>query len=157
MTSWVTCINYCNFSSRQSDLSNQLSRSRGKKWTNEVNSWGLFLMSTLYTSSCSNADHHHRQASFWCWYHTQSLIFGSVSYSVISHSLGPIRFLSPWNSPGKNFRVGCHSPIQEIFPIQGSKPRVPALQAGFFFLPSELPSLTFSRCQMNKDIIWVDG
>ena len=26
----------------------------------------------------------------------------------------------PWNSPGKNTGVGCHSFLQEIFPTQGS-------------------------------------
>ena len=25
----------------------------------------------------------------------------------------------PWNSPGKNAAVGCHSRLQEIFPTQG--------------------------------------
>ena len=28
----------------------------------------------------------------------------------------------PWNSPGKNAGVGCHSLLQEIFPTQGSNP-----------------------------------
>ena len=27
---------------------------------------------------------------------------------------------TPWNSPGKNTRVGCHSLLQGIFPTQGS-------------------------------------
>ena len=30
------------------------------------------------------------------------------------------RLLCPWNSPGKNIGVGCHSLLQGIFPIQGS-------------------------------------
>ena len=29
------------------------------------------------------------------------------------------RLLCPWNSPGKNTRVGCHSHLQGIFTIQG--------------------------------------
>ena len=32
----------------------------------------------------------------------------------------PPRFLCPWDSPGKNTEVGCHSLLQGIFPIQGS-------------------------------------
>ena len=28
----------------------------------------------------------------------------------------------PWNSPGKNTRVGCHFPLQGIFPTQGWNP-----------------------------------
>ena len=32
---------------------------------------------------------------------------------------------SPWNSPGQNTRVGCHSLLQGIFPTQGSNPGLP--------------------------------
>ena len=44
----------------------------------------------------------------------------SVSHSVISdslqcHGLQPARFLCPWNAPGKNTGVGCHSLLQGIF------------------------------------------
>ena len=40
------------------------------------------------------------------------------SHSVVSNSLQPARLLCPWNSPGKNTRVGSHSPLQGIFQIQ---------------------------------------
>ena len=51
----------------------------------------------------------------------------SVSRSVVSDSwrlsgLEPARLLCPWNSPGKNNRVGCHSLLQGIFPTQGWNP-----------------------------------
>ena len=36
------------------------------------------------------------------------------------HGLEPARLLCPWDSPGKNTGVGCHSFLQEIFPTQGS-------------------------------------
>ena len=32
------------------------------------------------------------------------------------------RLLCPWDSPGKNTGVGCHSLLQGIFPTQGSNP-----------------------------------
>ena len=32
------------------------------------------------------------------------------------------RLLCPWDSPGKNTEVGCHSLLQKIFPTQGSNP-----------------------------------
>ena len=32
---------------------------------------------------------------------------------------GPPRLLCPWDSPGENTGVGCHSLLQGIFPIQG--------------------------------------
>ena len=49
----------------------------------------------------------------------------NVSRSVVSdslwpHGLGVTRLLCPWDSPGKNTGVGCHSLLQEIFPTQGS-------------------------------------
>ena len=45
----------------------------------------------------------------------------SVSRSVLSNSLRPqpARFFCPWNSPGKNTRLGSHSLLQGIFPFQG--------------------------------------
>ena len=51
----------------------------------------------------------------------------SVSHSVVSSSLQPqglypARLLCPWNSPGKNIGVHCHSLLQGIFPTQGSNP-----------------------------------
>ena len=49
---------------------------------------------------------------------------GSVSRSVVSnslqpHGLEPTRFLCPWDSPGKNTGVGCHSLLQGISLTQG--------------------------------------
>ena len=51
-----------------------------------------------------------------------------VSHSVMPdslwpHGLPPARlFWSPWDSPGKNTEVGCHSFLQGIFLTQGSNP-----------------------------------
>ena len=55
-------------------------------------------------------------------------LFGQcVSHSVVSdslrpHGLWPAGLLCPWDSPGKNTGVGCHSLLQRIFPTQGSNP-----------------------------------
>ena len=35
------------------------------------------------------------------------------------HGLWPARILCPWDSPGKNTEVGCHSLLQGIFVTQG--------------------------------------
>ena len=48
-----------------------------------------------------------------------------VSRSVVSDSLRPhglqlASLLCPWNSPGKNTGVGCHSLLQGVFPTQES-------------------------------------
>ena len=42
-----------------------------------------------------------------------------MSNSLWPHGLLPTRLLCPWDSPGKNTGVGCHSLLQGIFPTQG--------------------------------------
>ena len=49
----------------------------------------------------------------------------------------PARLLCPWDSPGKNTGVGCHSLLQGIFPTQGSVLSLLHLQVDS--LVSELP------------------
>ena len=53
-----------------------------------------------------------------------------VSRSVVSNSLWPhelqrTRLLCPWNSPGKNTGMGCHSLLQRIVPTLGFNPGLP--------------------------------
>ena len=66
-----------------------------------------------------------------CWLQENASVKGSgfiklsVSHSLVSDSqrprgLQPTRLLCPWNFPGQNTRVGCHSLLQGIFPTQGS-------------------------------------
>ena len=38
--------------------------------------------------------------------------------------LQPTRLLCPWDSPGKNTGVGCHSLLQGVFLTQGSNPHL---------------------------------
>ena len=49
----------------------------------------------------------------------------SESHSVVSDSLQPHGLYRPWNSPGQNTGVGSLSPLQGIFPTQGSNPGLP--------------------------------
>ena len=53
----------------------------------------------------------------------------SVSRPALFYFLTPWtvahRLLCPWNSPGKNTRVGSHALLQEIFPTQGSEGQKP--------------------------------
>ena len=48
------------------------------------------------------------------------LVTHSLSDFLGPHELQPTRLLCPWNSPGKNTRVGCHFLLQGIFLTQGS-------------------------------------
>ena len=45
-----------------------------------------------------------------------------LSNSLRPRGLQPTRLLCPWDSPGMNTGVGCHSVLQGIFPTQGSNP-----------------------------------
>ena len=66
------------------------------------------------------------------------LSFLCVCVLLLSHvhlcnlmDCSPPRLLCPWNSPGKNTGVDCHSLLQGIFPSQGLNPGL--LKSGRFF------------------------
>ena len=58
----------------------------------------------------------------WCLLtgKSESVSHWGVSDSLPSHGLQPTRFLCPWDSPGKNTGVSCHSLLQGIFPTKRS-------------------------------------
>ena len=45
-----------------------------------------------------------------------------MSDSLQRYGLQPTMLLCPWDSPGKNTGVGCHTLLQGIFPTQGLNP-----------------------------------
>ena len=55
-------------------------------------------------------------------YLSQSLSCGQL---FVTDGLQPARLLCPWDSPGKNTGVGCHAPLQGVFPTQGSNSGLP--------------------------------
>ena len=57
-----------------------------------------------------------------------------VSDSLWSHGLYPSRLLCPWDSPGKNTGVCCHSLLQGIFPTQGSNLGLPHCRQILYWL-----------------------
>ena len=80
------------------------------------------------------------------------------SDSVPPQGLQLIRLFCPWDSPGKNSRVGCHAPVQGIFPTQGLNPhplKSPALAVGFL-IPSAtqeaLSSVQFSHLVVSDSL-----
>ena len=87
---------------------------------------------------------------------SRSLMFDSLQ----PHGLQSTRLFCPWDSPGKNIGVGCHSLLQGNLPDSGIKPRSPALQAILYGLshqtlnqapkPYEVVSLIIFILQMNK-------
>ena len=80
------------------------------------------------------------------------LVLCSVS-SVMSNSLKPYglwatKILCPWDSPGKNTGVSCHSLLQRIFPTQGLKLRL------LCCLPCRLILYTLSYLGMFENLNW---
>ena len=56
------------------------------------------------------------------WRSTEWGPFIRVLDSLQPYGLHSTRLLCPWDSPGKNTRVGYHALLQGIFPTQGSNP-----------------------------------
>ena len=65
------------------------------------------------------------------------------------HGLWPARLLCPWNSPGKNTGVGCHSLLQGIFPTQGWNPGLPHCRQILYHFSS---SVQFSHSVMSDSL-----
>ena len=78
-----------------------------------------------------------------------------VFYCLWPHGLEPTRLHCPWNSPGKNTRVGCHTLLQGLFLTQGLNLSVPHWTLDtdffFFFLPFELPG------EVTLKLWWYEG
>ena len=53
------------------------------------------------------------------WDHVRVLSRSVMSDSLQPYGLEPTRLLCPWDSPGKNPGVGCHSLLQGVFLAQG--------------------------------------
>ena len=68
------------------------------------------------------------------------------SLSHVQFFLSPwIRFLCPWNFPGKNTRVDCRFLLQGIFPAQGSNPGLQHCRQILYHL-SHQESLVLNVC-----------
>ena len=81
------------------------------------------------------------------------------SHSVVVHSLGPhglwpTRLLCPWDSPGKDTGVGCHSLLQGIFLTQGSKLHLLHWQVGSMSLgPPGKPLIWYPLVLFTQEYI----
>ena len=54
------------------------------------------------------------------------------------NGLQPTRLLGPWDSPGRNTRVGCHALLQRIFPTQGLNPYADSLPLSHYIWAEDL-------------------
>ena len=74
-----------------------------------------------------------------------------MSNSLQPHGLQPVRLLCPWNSPGKNTGVACHSLLQGIFPILGSNPGLPHCRQVLYCLSHQVsPSLKHGMSLLRR-------
>ena len=60
-----------------------------------------------------------------------AVLVAQLYLTLRPNGLYPTSLLCPWDSPGKNTGMGCHSLLQKIFPTQGSNPV--SFIAGKFF------------------------
>ena len=70
-------------------------------------------------------------------YEGESISCSAVPVSLSLHGLQPARLLCPWNSPGQNTAVGCHSLLQKIFLTQGLKPGPLSYRQNLYHLSHE--------------------
>ena len=73
-----------------------------------------FLTQRKPKEACPETVQHHQLAF--------SASGSDVVDSLRPRGLWPARLLCPWDSPGKNTGVSCHSLLQGVFPTQGSDP-----------------------------------
>ena len=83
-----------------------------------------------------------------------------VSHSVVSNSswppgLEPASLFYPWNSPGKNTGMVCHSSLQRVFPTQISNPGLPHCRQIVYHLSHKgSPSI---KLQETLKCVWANG
>ena len=113
------------------------------------NQWARAFLGKGRRLHTVSSDRHLHIGHWWSdQQHLDCCESGSVNCSVLFNSLlshGLPILLCPWNSPGKNTGVGCHSFLQGIFPTQGSSPGLLHCQADS--LPSEPPGKLPDCCK----------
>ena len=97
-----------------------LSEPRGKPKNTGVGSPSL-LQQVFQTLELKRGLLHCRWIFFTSWVTVRAHWLSRV-WLLGPHGLWPTRLLCPWDFPGKNTRVGCHSLLQGIFLTQGSNP-----------------------------------
>ena len=60
------------------------------------------------------------------YYMYTTVLVAQLCLTLCDPELQPARLLCPWDLPGKNTGVGCHSLLQGIFPTQGLNPFEPS-------------------------------
>ena len=65
--------------------------------------------------------------------------------------------LCPWDSPGKNTGVGCHSLLQGIFPTQGSTPHLWHCRQILYHLSYQGNPLPTWKANKLRDEVWRQG
>ena len=88
----------------------------------------------------------------------------SCSSPLWPHGLEPTRFFCPWDPPGKNTGVGCHSFLQGIFPTQGSNPSLPYFRRILYHLSYQgrrkrkgFLKTTLYSCDPHGHRVWGGG
>ena len=92
--------------------------------------------------------------AWWPLSHQFLLLFSrwTLSDSLQPHALQPARLLSPWDSPGRNTRVGCHFLLQGNLPDSRIESVSPAWQADSLPLSHQgSPATTFTSPERTRE------
>ena len=81
-----------------------------------------------------------------------------VSHSVLSnslqlHGLYPTMLLCPWDSPGKNTGMGCHSLLQGIFLAQGLNPGLLTCRQILYYLSYQGSTRCYYRVPTKPAVV----
>ena len=80
--------------------------------------------------------------------HSPFIVSDSVTQWTVAQ-----RFLSPWDFPWRNTRVGCHALLQGIFPTQGSNPCLPHCRQIHYAEPLRKPMPKPINGQRNRTTV----
>ena len=98
-----------------------------------------------HSSKCKAASHW----VFCLYFPNDSVLVAQSCPTLKLHRLYPVRFLCPWDSPGKNTEVGNHVLLQGIFPTQGSNMGL-LNQSQILYLTSDVEHLFMSYLTICK-------
>ena len=88
--------------------------------------------------------------AFLCMHSCSSVSTQTCLILCNLHGLQPARLFCPQNFPGKSTGVGCHFPLQRIFPTQGSNPGLPCFRQTLYRL-SHQGSLYIQKQTINVE------
>ena len=91
---------------------------------------------------------------FFFLFYKKKVLVAQLCLILQLHGLQPAWLLCPWNSPGQNSGVGCHSLLQGTFITQGSNPGLLHCRQTLYPLSHQgSPPQRYSDSHINKKAV----